>query len=174
MGRNKTNIKERIYEAYIELLEDNDGDGDNISITDICDRAYASRVSYYRTFNSKSDIIVGHLEDYMNSYHKKHSIPANSDIKVILYHILNVSYENQRLIRLLMKKHVIREEIYLDKKFQDNLGKKITSTNENTNYYKLIFYLGAIAAVSNKWVLNGCKEPLEEILNILLENIRPI
>ena len=45
-----------------------------------------------------------------------------TDIKDILYHVLNVSYENQRLIRLLMKKHVIRDEkeYYLVKEYIKN------------------------------------------------------
>ena len=174
MGRNKTDIKNRIYNAYIELLEDSDGEGDDVSVTDICDRAYASRVSYYRSYNNKIDIISSYLEEYMNNYHKKYPLYDDTDIKTILYHILNVSYENQRLIRLLMRKHVIREEIYLSKKYQNDLGKRLVKDDEESCIYKRAFYLGAIASVVNKWVVNGCKEKHEDILNILLENIRPI
>lgn len=171
MGRHKTNLKGKIYDAYIELLEDAEGVEDNVSITDICDRAFVSRVSYYRAYNNKKEIIRDHLDSYMEEYHRNNPLSKDMSLNEILYHILNVAYDNQRLIRLLYKKDVVRKEIFLDNEYHDKLTKSISSIGANPKSYENTFYMGAVIAVINKWVNNECKEPLEEILSMLIEHV---
>lgn len=165
-------IKECIYEAYLHLLEEKQSD--NISITEITERAGVSRVSYYRNYSSKLDIINDYLKDYVESYNIKNNVSQNvDDFNQHLYHILDICKENKRLFKILFKlgiqlntTNAIIEKTfyYVEKRFKSKLT--------NPNKYNLCFYAGAIIFVLNEWLSNDCKEPIEEIYNIIINNLK--
>lgn len=98
----RTIIKECIFEAYLQLLEEQKSD--SISITEITERAGVSRVSYYRNYSSKFDIIEDYLKDYVNYYYKSNNIIIeNIDFNQNLYHTLEICRNNKRLFKLLFE-----------------------------------------------------------------------
>ena len=68
MGRKPTShklVKECIYTALMELMEKEDYE--KITVIDITKRAGVSRMSYYRIYQSKDDIIETHLIEVFES-----------------------------------------------------------------------------------------------------------
>ena len=171
MLNGRTIIKECIYEAYLQLLEEKQSD--NISITEITDRAGVSRVSYYRNYDSKTEIINDYLKDYLKFYYEKNNIEPNScDFNQHLYHILDICKENKRLFKILFKLgiHLKNSNVitlqtfnYVEKRFKNQLNA--------TTKYDLCFYSGAIIFVLYEWLANDCKETIEEIHNIIMKNL---
>ena len=60
-------MKEYIYIAFLQLLEAKDYA--DISVTDIVNRAGVSRMTYYRHFNSKEEIVTKHIEELYSHFH---------------------------------------------------------------------------------------------------------
>lgn len=56
-------VKTSIINALIDLMKEKSFDA--ISVSEITARAGVSRVSYYRNFDSKEDILIGSLNDLM-------------------------------------------------------------------------------------------------------------
>ena len=57
-------VKTSIINALIDLMKEKNFDA--ISVSEITARAGVSRVSYYRNFDSKEDILIGSLNDLMS------------------------------------------------------------------------------------------------------------
>lgn len=165
-------IKECIYEAYLQLLEERQSD--NISITEITEKAGVSRVSYYRNYNSKIDIINDYLKDYVEYYNKINNIDNNAtDFNTHLYHILNICKENKRLFKVLFKiGFELKDSNAITQKTYSYVQNKFNSDIKETNKYELCFYAGAIIFVLNEWLKNDCAESIDEIYNIIVSNLK--
>ena len=59
MKKKEKNVSEYITEALLELLTEKNLN--EISISELTDKANVSRVSFYRNFNSKNEIIEKYL-----------------------------------------------------------------------------------------------------------------
>ena len=66
-------VKNSIVNALIDLMREKNFEA--ISVSEITARAGVSRVSYYRNFDSKEDILTGSLKDLMDRFPKK-SMPS--------------------------------------------------------------------------------------------------
>lgn len=165
-------IKECIYEAYLQLLEERQSD--DISITEITEKAGVSRVSYYRNYSSKSDIINDYLKDYVEYYYKKNNIDNEiKDFNLHLYHILDICKENKRLFKVLFKIGIqLKTTNAITQKTYDYVLNRFNTNINETNKYELCFYSGAIIFVLNEWLKNDCEESIDEIYNIILKNIK--
>jgi AcrR family transcriptional regulator len=59
-------VKDCMVSALMQLLEVKPMS--EITVTDITDKAGVSRMSYYRNYSSKSEILTSHLDDIFNQY----------------------------------------------------------------------------------------------------------
>jgi len=64
-----TLVKKCIVDALLLLM--NEKDFDEISITEICNKAGVSRMAYYRNYYTKKDIIIEYLKDIAADLKKK-------------------------------------------------------------------------------------------------------
>lgn len=165
-------IKECIYEAYLQLLEERQSD--NISITEITERAGVSRVSYYRNYDSKYEIINDYLKDYVEYYNKKNHIESNnSDFNQHLYQILEICKDNKRLFKILFKLGIqLKSGNTITQKTFEYVEKRFKNKLNNPSKYNLCFYAGAIIFVLNEWLSNDCEESIDEIYNIIISNLK--
>ncbi len=65
-GQKSVFVKQCIFTALMQLL--NQKPFDKIKISEIADRAGVSRMSFYRYYNKKEDILIEHLDQDFNDF----------------------------------------------------------------------------------------------------------
>ena len=63
-NRNEKNAKQAIYSALVELMESEEYE--DISITDIAKKAGVSRMTYYRNYKEKDDILLDRFKELLD------------------------------------------------------------------------------------------------------------
>ena len=148
-----------IFEALYELLSRRNIN--EINVSEICEKAGVSRMSFYRNFSSKEDLVNKSLEkilislkenlakqEQINQYTVTREIFATS----LKYHKITKSFKNSD---------------YLDK-FTGYLAEKLfTFAPEDkinpAKKYIPIFYFSAVAGTLAVWLNNGAIETPEEM-----------
>ncbi len=161
-------VKECIVKALIELM--NKKNFDEISITEICNKAGVSRMSYYRNYYTKKDILQFYLDD------------ISKEFKTETHNLINFNiYTNKNVIKYLFtyfKKYSFFAKTLLKANLsgmlQETLNKyleeetKIASRSAYQKYH-MYSYAGALYNVYIKWIENGMKESIDEISSYFCE-----
>ncbi len=103
-GRNKYVIK-HITDSLLNLLEKKEIE--DITISELCDNAGIGRVSFYRNFNSKEDILRAHVNElfdgWKSSWEKDNKLPLSSGIGMVFGHF----EQHRAFYRLLNERHMV-------------------------------------------------------------------
>jgi len=152
-------ILDNMSRALLDLMKEKDYN--KITVTDITNRAGTGRVSFYRNFESKEDILRGHLKRITDDFIKRMNFDFRRDahtfyITGLFYHLDS----NRELLKLLDDNgliYLVKEEF--DRAFQRNV------TNEKE---KRIAYMasGAYFNLFYYWLKDGFKESPEELAEI--------
>ncbi len=155
-------VDEYIINALFALMKKKEYN--DISITEITNKAGVSRVSFYRNFNSKEDIIKKWIEDTTNNFLKISDInfkkDSTKDYFIKLFSHLE-KYKDQSL--LIYKANLIH---LLKSEFENKL---LAIHEKEYDNYKSFFLAGGIFNVYYYWLRNGCKESAEEIAEKLVD-----
>ncbi len=152
--KRKNTVNIYIIEALFLLMEKNNYE--DISITEITNKAGVGRISFYRNFNSKEDIIKSFIHNITFTFLKESNISYKYDNLDIYITKLFTHLEKYKKEAYLIYKagliHLLKEE------FEN------TFLNNNTyNNYKSYFIIGGIFNVYYYWLINGCKESPKEL-----------
>lgn len=154
-GRN-TYVIEHIRCGLLSLLEEKKLE--EISISELCDKAQVGRASFYRNYESKEDILREYLrqlfKEWTSRYDKSEDIPLSEQMRSIFAH-----FENHREFYELLNK---RELTYLLKDVI--LG--IFDMNPDDD--KIAAYMKAYVAYLfygfiDTWFRRGMKESADEM-----------
>lgn len=154
-------VKDSITEALLTLLKNKTID--KISITEITNKAGVGRVSFYRNFDSKEDILDQYLEKVTDEFIQNSGIDfkhndVNTYITILFKHLEKYKDFTNSLYK--------SDCLYLvEKQFKRIFEKK----NYNYNEYKKQFYIGGIYNIYHYWLVNGYKETPEELANNLVD-----
>ncbi len=152
--------RDYIIEAFFLLLKDNKiGD---ISIASICDKAGVSRVTFYRNFKDKKDIIDGYftkmIRQFIIEIGTKHKNSNYYDTAYQCFFLLKNEKEN-------IKALANNDLSYL---YLDLLNEKIAANFEIEGYGEAItayVYSGALYNISIWWVTkDDCKTDIDIII----------
>ena len=152
-------VIESLTEALLLLMETKAFK--DISVSELCKKAGVGRVSFYRNFTAKQDILVRYLSDktevWWNEYSRKEPEEFYRDF---WSELLGQYRQNEKLIRLLCKIHVayiLRDHIFAccGPKAQDD---------EKTAYIRALL-AGMICGLVDEWVRRGMRD-LPKDLNI--------
>ena len=152
-------IKECITEALVQLMEEK-AIG-SISITELVERAGVARVSYYRNFTSKENIIEEHLVFLIKEWGNK--FEETGDPSMFATTLLNHFYNHKRFYLLLYKQN-------LSSMIYENIRSacQIEAETNNLEKYTKAMFAGAIFGWIDEWARQGMPETPEEI--VLLSN----
>ena len=93
-------VKNSIVNALIDLMREKNFEA--ISVSEITARAGVSRVSYYRNFDSKEDILTGSLKDLMDRFSEEiNAIPGHTPTRRVMTAFFHVARENAAIFNLL-------------------------------------------------------------------------
>ena len=101
-------VIESMTQALLQLMEKKPLD--EISATELCDRAGVSRQSYYRNFSSKEEILSEYLTKCTDEWYRSLDIFDREDFHEVFWHELMKLYKgNEKLIRLIYKKRGMQD-----------------------------------------------------------------
>ena len=145
-----------ITEALLLLLKKKEYK--DISITEICKKAGVSRISFYRNFESKEDILLKKIQNVTDSFLKESAISYKSDT-IISYFIKLFTHMKQQieLCNALNKAglmHMIKDEF--DQVF-------LNTYRQEYDEYKSVFIAGGIYNVFLFWFNNNCRDNPENL-----------
>lgn len=160
-------VLESMTEALLQLMEIQSFD--NITVSELCKKAGVGRVSFYRNFSSKQDILTRYLSDrfavWWNNYVEKGAADSLQDFWPEL---IGQYKQNEKFIKLLRDNHVtyiLRDHIFMC------CGPR-EEDDEKTAYIRALL-AGMIYGVADEWVHRGMKELPEDlsIHDLLIEYI---
>ena len=152
-----------ITEAFLLLLKKKEYR--DITITEICKKAGVTRMSFYRNFESKEDILLKKVQTVTDSFLKESAISYKNDT-VSSYFVKLFTHMQQHidLCTALNKAgfiHMIKDEF--DRVF-------LNAYRHVYGEYKSLFLAGGIYNVFLFWFINGCRDN-PEVLAQRLDDI---
>lgn len=153
--------RECIETALIKLMEKKPFQ--EISITDITNRAGVSRSAYYRNYGSKEDILDQHIDNIRKEMSKallQHD--ALTDTKGAWEALFTSVLPFADTYKLLLDAG-FGEKILQGFTKAINVG---TAPSAASLYYSNVYWAGAISNVVSEWIRNGMDVPLEEMAEI--------
>lgn len=145
-----------ITEAFLLLLKKKEYR--DITITEICKKAGVTRMSFYRNFESKEDILHKKVRNITDSFLKESAISYKNDT-VSCYFIKLFTHMKQQieLCNALNKAglfYMIKDEF--DRVF-------LSTYRQEYDEYKSVFLAGGIYNIFLYWFLNNCRDNPEDL-----------
>ncbi len=171
MAKNTPSAKGLMKIALMKLM--NEKPYMDITVTDVVNAAGVARVSFYRNFNSIGDIIDDIAEDIFSELRNRIYPVICSDDKRkwremlfwILYKFSDLSHfsppHNPQNVSVIFNRMNEKASLIENLNKNDNLKQK----------YSLPAKMGIIMNITRKWVLDGCIETPEEIVDYMMSFI---
>ena len=136
----------------------------DVSITEITDKAKVNRVSFYRNFTSKEDIINKWITSTTQNFLSKSDINYQKDSTLDYFTKLFTHLEKYKTEAMLIYKanlfNLLKDE------FDNNI---INLHKKEYSNYKSYFLAGGIFNVYYFWLINGCKETPQQVSEKLVD-----
>lgn len=154
-----------IFEAYYNLLKKQPCN--EISVSDICEKAGVSRMSFYRNFKSKEDLISKSVEKIMQGL-KANLLKYEKINQYIVTREIFITAETYKAAFNAFKNSNYAEQ------FLDTVSDKLFSFAPQdiinpSKKYTPVFFFSALAGVLNAWIRNGTKETPDEMAKLICE-----
>lgn len=169
--RKKSSVKKRMADAFVDMLSQKSYA--DITVTDIVNTAQVARVSFYRNFNSISDVVDYITDELANEFIDK-ILPvliSNDENKwrEFLFDFINNALNNRGKIEAINLQNTTVLFSHLNTKMQMyvNVNSNKTISDKYTSYVKACL----INNVVKKWIDDGMVETPEEIINYLMSFI---
>lgn len=137
---------------------------EDISITEIADKAGVTRVSFYRNFNTKEEVIKTWIFNVTNSFLTKSNISYKNDSLENYFMILFTHLEKYKERAILICKAGLT--YLLKNEFENRL---LSIYQKEYDNYKSYFIAGGIFNVYYYWLKNGCLESPEDLAKKLVD-----
>ena len=170
-AREKSSVKKRMADAFVDMLSQKSYA--DITVTDIVNTAQVARVSFYRNFNSISDVVDYITDELANEFIDKILPVLNSNDenkwREFLFDFINNALNNRGKIEAINLQNTAVLFSHLNTKMQMyvNVNSNKTISDKYTSYVKACL----INNVVKKWIDDGMVETPEEIINYLMSFI---
>ena len=160
--------KEYITNALFSLMGEKPYE--EITVTDITNKAGVGRATYYRHFKTKTDIIRCYFEKEAERF--TISVPTEAmdpdSYYEVTFNVFSRLKEHKAVFKRLLDAHL--ESIYLD-----YINEAMVKNFENHGYgqfaYGPYYVTGSLFNVSIQWVKNDCKESVKYMADHYLEMV---
>ncbi len=157
-----------IVQALFKLM--NEYRFENISVTDVVNKAGVGRATFYRYFKRKEDVLVYYFERHTKEFvfSQRFYPRCREDYIKIVEKALNF-FKNQiepfRLIRRARLEYIYLD--YLNKNFVLTFDNDFPDKNEYSPY----IYAGMLFNLSMHWLDGGCEEPIDDLAQVIVDAI---
>lgn len=172
MNKEKDSVKNLIKDAFLELMLTKSYM--DITVTDVVNKANVARVSFYRNFNSISDVLdyfidninKGFIDDILPVLLTNDERKWREFLFLYLYKLVSthkkISSMNLANISIIISK--------FDNKIQV-LEKKMLDYKTINEKYTIAGKFGLINSIAKKWLNNEQKETPEELIDCIMSII---
>ena len=135
---------------------------EKISVTEITQKAGVGRVTYYRHFQSKDDILIQYFKKQMKSNTAIFYFTPKSkeDYYEIIFTILTRFKEKKELMKLIQQAHL--EHIYL-KFLNKAMIENYRLHNRKPSEYAPYYFAGCLFNISMEWLKKDCKDSVKKV-----------
>ena len=160
--------KHYIVEALFKLM--NEHEYGKISVTDIAEKAGVGRATFYRYYKSKEEVIQYYFMHNTRQFisEQRYYPRCREDYVRIARDVFAKFLNNKQCFKLIRRAHL--EYLYLD-----FLNKMMTQTFQDEypdkNPYLPYLFAGMIFNVSMAWLDSDCKQSVDEIAKMFMEQI---
>ena len=139
-------VKECITTALIKMMQEHSFE--SISITNLVECAGVARVSFYRNFTSKEDVIKQHLDFLIGEWGRE--FEKTGALSTLNESLIKYYYKHREFY-LLLYKHNLSAMIY------ENIREalQIDSVEESSERFRRAVWAGAIFGWIDEWARHG-------------------
>lgn len=164
MGRRNATtefLKDCIADALLMILREKPLE--RITIQEVTDKAVVGRVTYYRNFHSKEEVIGYKLNRLMNQWEEEHPEQSTSANEMAIS-FFRFYYSIRDVVHTLMSRNL--SDLVLTQ-----LVEKLTDTKQETtaDLYGHIFLSFGLCGIIQTWIITGMKETPEEMGGMLAQ-----
>lgn len=143
-----------------------------ITISEIVKKAGVGRVTYYRNFKSKEDIIIQYFDIKKDEFkdRRRYDISEKDRHLSIIMDVFENFKEHKEIMKLITKAHI--DFIYLDY-LNKNMVENFKDNFQNSNKYTPYIYAGALYNISMQWLKNDCQESIKDISLVMYDSVFP-
>ena len=163
MGRKKNSsdfLKECIADALFILLRTKSIE--SITVREITELANVSRITYYRNFTSKENVIEFKLDKLMTEWIEKQPQKESASAHELSIRFFQFFYSIRDIVQTLIRANLsllLLNRLIL--KFND------INTADSSEYYRQIFISFGLCGIILSWMDTGMKESPEEMGRII-------
>ena len=158
--------KECIFTALMLLMEKQDYE--KITITDIARRAGVSRMTYYRVYQDKDDIIKTHLIEAFDQMVMEINAQNNYTENDFSRCFFETVKKNEILFHNALKANMLEFVWRKVKEHTIALFRTFFRTNENSflSNYRLCFFAGGFLHIAREWLETGMQEDVGTMVRL--------
>lgn len=165
--------KECIFTALMLLIETKRFQ--DISITEITNKAGVSRMAYYRNYSCKEDIIMFYLDALFDEFFSKLKEAEKFGQYQVSYLYFDYCRQQEKIVKNLIKSNItylLEDKIsqILPLIIEKDQARKIIES-ENMKY-TVEFIAGGLYRLTVQWIRGGLKESSEEMAKMLSDIIQ--
>ena len=155
------NNLEKVEQATIDLLETKEYR--KISITDICNQAKISRQTFYKNYSSVDDVISSYLQKVFDHIFQSTVTVTNTGNGAEFYRpIFEEVRDRKEFFQIIFSEN---ESLMFRQCL--SYAERIDHSQIHLEKYEREFYVGAFFAIIRQWILNDCKEPIDELIEFV-------
>jgi AcrR family transcriptional regulator len=159
-----TYVKTQITKSLISLMSKKKIN--DISISEICDKAEVGRASFYRNYDSKEEVIQHHTDALINDWAEAIEKDPSASIYNFFQSLFQHFQKNQSFYKILYKQNM-SSTILAAIRNRLNMNKDLSPSS----LYSKAFTAYGIFGWIDVWFSNGMKETPEELNKIIVDNI---
>lgn len=164
-GNNGESTRKYITTALFKLMGNNDFD--KITITMITKKAGVGRVSYYRNFSSKEDIIIKYFQtNVISLMESAPHVEKQKDYLPLLEFVFQKFFESREVFRLINKAKL--GYIYLDF-LNSEMNLDFQKSLPSTSKLYAVLYSGALYNLCMSWIGNNFSETPKELASFFYD-----
>ena len=151
--------KDQISAAYLKLLAEQDAR--EISVTELAQTAGVSRMTFYRHFSSKEEVLAHYLGSVLWRP-LGNAVDRGLAFWSLAYGRLFFSLMKEYAAELLVLERRGFAPLVLDS-FNEKVGKLVADSSAPSSPYDTALASGAAYGMAFAWLHNGCREPADEM-----------
>ncbi|MBW1605191.1 TetR/AcrR family transcriptional regulator [Lactobacillus sp. Sy-1] len=161
--RDKLATKRKIVAGMIKLMDSMKYQ--DITVKEICSETGVSRMTYYRNFHDKKDLLIYHFDGLFTTFIQRVSSSHSRTFYDIATIFFNLIREDQHVMELLIQNDltvIIRERLryYIG----GLIDQRVLSFRENSSKLLVSMISGGLTEILVTWTNDGMQEPVESLV----------
>lgn len=162
--KKESKVKKLIIDALIVLLKK--VELKKIKITELCEQAKVSRMSFYRNYNSVESIMLDELDELISEYKKDDEKKGKTEHYYDKENILHY-------LQYIEKNKIIIKGLYLSGYTFDFISKinnfAYEKWKDKADEYEIAVFVGILYNAAYIWAKNDYKDDVNKIADIIYE-----